>query len=90
MDQYSLPKLKKAATEPEHAMRKAEFDQMVERIATIEKSLGICSGDVVRCRIDSMTIFQLYLLLILFGTNLPAVVTKVVEGVLHIIYRLLF
>ena len=90
MDHYSRPKLKKAATEPEHAIRKAEFDQMVERIATIEKSLGICSCDVVRCRIDSVTIFQLYLLLILFGTNLHAVVTKLVEGVLRMIYHYCF
>ncbi|HBT77649.1 MAG TPA: hypothetical protein DEB39_12175 [Planctomycetaceae bacterium] len=43
MDHYSQPHLKKAATEPEHVIRKAEFDIAVEsldeRIVVIEKTL---------------------------------------------------
>ncbi len=44
MDQYSQPHLKRAATEPEHVIRKAEFDLAVERITTIEKTLDVRPG----------------------------------------------
>ena len=48
MDQYSQHKLKKAATEPEHIMRKAEFDQAVEsldeRIVSIEQTFDVRPG----------------------------------------------
>ncbi len=48
MDHYSQPHLKKAATEPEHVIRKAEFDFAVEaideRIVVIEKTLDVRPG----------------------------------------------
>ncbi len=48
MEQYSQPHLKKAATEPEHVIRKAEFDLAVEaideRIVVIEKTLDVRPG----------------------------------------------